>query len=100
MAVAAGLFGTGTLRGTGWRMWMPYAVFLVESAVLTAFMGASFGQLLARLAVVRFDGRALAWWQAVVRTLLKGAIIPAAVIGPDRRGLDDLALGTVVVTRR
>lgn len=100
LVVAAGLFGLGALRGHDWRMWMPYLVFFVESAVLTALVGGSFGQLLARVAVVRADGEPLEWWRAVVRTVLKCAVIPAVVIGAERRGLDDLALGTVVVSRR
>ena len=29
-----------------------------------------------------------------------GALVPAVVIGPDRRGINDLLLGSVVVNRR
>lgn len=100
MFVATGAFGTGVMRGHDWRIWMPYVVFFVESAVLTALVGGSFGQLLARVAVVRLDRQPLGWWRPVVRTALKCAILPALVMGGDRRGVDDLMLGTVVVNRR
>ena len=40
------------------------------------------------------------WWRSAVRTALKCLVIPAVIIGADRRGLDDLMLGTVVVNRR
>lgn len=102
MVVATGLFGAGVMRDPGWRAWMPMAVFFVERSVLTALASASFGQLLARIAVVRLNAGAIAptgWWRAVVRAALKCLVIPAVIIGADRRGLDDLMLGTVVVNR-
>ena len=100
MAVAAGLFGPGVVTGHDWRAWMTYAVFFVESSVLTVVTGASFGQLLARIGVVRLDRRPLEWWRSLVRTTFKCLVLPAVIVGADRRGLDDLMLGTVVVTRR
>lgn len=100
MAVAFLLFGMGALRGQDWRMWTPMAVYFVEASVLTAAMGGSFGQLLARIGVVRLDREPLRWWQAVVRTALKCLVIPMVLIGAERRGLNDLMLGTVVVNRR
>lgn len=36
-------------------MWMPMAVFFVESVLFTAMTGGSFGQIVARVAVVRLD---------------------------------------------
>ena len=100
MAVAFLLFGMGALRGQDWRLWTPMAVYFVEASVLTAVMGGSFGQLLARIGIVRLDGTAIRWWQAVVRTALKCLVIPMLLIGAERRGLNDLMLGTVVVNRR
>lgn len=100
MAVAFLLFGMGALRGQDWRMWTPMGVYFVEASALTAAMGGSFGQLLARIGVVRLDGGPLRWWQAVARTALKCLIIPMLLLGAERRGLNDLMLGTVVVNRR
>jgi uncharacterized RDD family membrane protein YckC len=100
MAVAGGLFGTGVLVGGGWRSWMILAVFFVESTVLSAVAGGSFGQLLCRIAVLRLDGRPLGFLRAAGRALMVCLALPALVIGPDRRGLHDLAVGTVVINRR
>ncbi len=100
MMVAVAMFGVGVLRESDWRAWMIMGVFFVQASVLTAFTGGSFGQLLARIAVIRLDGEPLMWWQAVLRTLMKCLVIPAVVIGAERRGLDDLVLGTAVVNRR
>lgn len=100
MIVAVGAFGVGVLRGHDWRQFMTMAVFFVESTVLTAVLGGSFGQLLARIAVARLDGQRPAWWQALVRTALKCMVVPALVIGAERRTMGDLLLGTVVVNRK
>jgi len=72
---------------------------VVQKAVLTWLTSASFGQLLARVAVVRLEGGPVGLWRAVVRALMVGVVVPAVVVGAERRGLDDLVLGTVVVNR-
>lgn len=100
MVVAVFLFGVGVLREGGWRAWMILAVYFVESAVLTALAGASFGQLIARIAVVRLDEQPLGWWRALARAAMICLVLPTVVIGAERRGLNDLVLGTVVVNRR
>lgn len=99
--VAMALFGAGVMRDPGWRAWMPMAVFFVEKTVLTAVTSASFGQLLARIAVVRLDSAGpVGWWRSAVRAAMKCLVLPAVVIGAERRALDDMVLGTVVVNRR
>ena len=100
MAVATGLFGSGVLTGSGWRAWMILTVFFVESAVLSALTGGSFGQLVTRIAVFRLDTQPLGFGRAVVRAALVCFVLPALVIGVDRRGLHDLAVNTVVINRR
>lgn len=100
MACATGAFGMAVVNGHGWQVWMTYVVFFVECTVLTALAGGSFGQILARIAVVRLNGEPIGWWRAAVRTFLKCLVVPAIVIGAERRALDDLVLGTVVVNRR
>lgn len=99
MLVAVGAFGITVMTGHDWRSWMILAVFFVQRAVLTTLVGGSFGQLLARIAVVRLDGEPVGWLGSVVRAAMKCLVIPAVVIGAERRGLDDLMLGTVVVNR-
>lgn len=100
MMVAVFAFGTGVLTGGGWRAWMVLAVYFVQSALLTTLTGSSFGQLLAGIGIVRLDGRRLDVGRAVARAALICVVLPTIVIGAERRALNDLVLGTVVVNRR
>lgn len=100
MAVAVGMFGTAVLTESGWRSFMILAVYFVQASVLTTLAGGSFGQLIARIGVVRADGEPLGLWRPTVRTALKCLVIPHVVIGAERRTLTDMLLGTVVVNRR
>jgi uncharacterized RDD family membrane protein YckC len=100
MAIAVGFFGSGVLTGGGWRAWMILAVFFVESAGLGAGVGGSFGQLICRIAIARLDRRPLGFARAVLRAFLVSLALPALVVGADRRGLQDLAAGTVMINRR
>ncbi len=100
MIVAVLLFGTGVLRDGGWRAWMVLATYFVQSAVLTALTGSSFGQLLARIVIVRLDGQQLGWGRAIARAAMISLVLPTVVIGAERRALNDLVLGTAVVNRR
>ncbi len=100
MVVAMGLFGTAVLTGSGWRTWMPMTVFFVEKALLTALTGSSFGQLITGVGVSTLSGRPIDPVRAVARTALVCVVVPAVIIGPDRRGLNDLLLNTVAVKKR
>ena len=100
MAIAVGFFGTGVLTGGGWRAWMILTVFFVQSSVLGWLAGGTFGQLVCRIAIVRVDRQPLGLARAVLRAALVCLVLPAMVISVDRRGLHDLAAGTVVVNRR
>ncbi|BBH15816.1 hypothetical protein Back2_01030 [Nocardioides baekrokdamisoli] len=74
--------------------------FVVESAILTATVGGSFGQIATRLRVVRVDGdrRPLDLVRAFARQILVALFVPPLVFRPDGRGLHDLAVGTATVT--
>jgi len=76
------------------------AVFIGESALLTALAGGSFGQLALRLRVVRSDGsgRPIDLLRAVVRQVLIALVIPPLVFRPDGRGLHDMVAGSATVT--
>ena len=100
MAVAVGLFGTGVLTGGGWRAWMILTVFFVQSTLLSWLAGGSFGQLLCHIAVYRLSRPPLGLVRAVLRAALVSLALPPLIIGPDRRGLQDFAAGTVVINRR
>lgn len=100
MVVAIAIFGTEVMTGAGWRSFMIMAVYFVQASVLTALAGGSFGQLIARIGIVRLEGRHIGWWRAIVRTAMKCLVLPAVVIGAERRAITDLLLGTVVINRK
>jgi uncharacterized RDD family membrane protein YckC len=100
MAVAGGLFGTAVLTGNDWRRFMILAIFFVESTLLSALAGGSFGQLVSKVGIARLDHRPLGFARAVVRAALVSLVIPALIVGPERRGLHDVLVGTVVIKRR
>jgi uncharacterized RDD family membrane protein YckC len=72
-------------------------VFAVEVTVFTWLIGASFGQRLLGLSVVRIDGQRLSFGRALLRTLLICLVIPAVVMDSYGRGLHDRAVGSVVI---
>lgn len=66
-------------------------LFILESAVLTAFAGGSFGQLLTRIRVVRYDQpTSVDLLRCVFRQILVALVIPPLVFRPDGRGLHDM----------
>jgi uncharacterized RDD family membrane protein YckC len=99
LLVAGGATGGAALSSQGWQAWVPMLVFLVEASVLTPLVGGSFGQVLARVAVVRLDGRPVSLLAAVVRTTLICLVVPPLIYNPDKRGLHDLLVGTLTVKR-
>jgi uncharacterized RDD family membrane protein YckC len=99
LLVAGAFAGHGVLESQDWRAWLPMIVFLVESGLLVALLGGSFGQLLARVAVVRVDRRPVSLLRALLRSLLVCLVVPPLVFNRDQRGLHDLATGTVAVRR-
>lgn len=74
--------------------------FLAELTLFTWLVGASFGQRLLGLAVVRLDGGG---GPGLVRAFLRSVqiclVVPAVIWDRDSRGLHDRSLGTVVVRR-
>jgi len=99
MGVAVAVFGTEVLTGSGWQAWMVLATFFVESTLLVTVASGSFGQLICRIAVVRLDTQPVGFPRAALRQALICLALPPLIIGPDRRGLQDLAATTVVVNR-
>jgi uncharacterized RDD family membrane protein YckC len=74
--------------------------YVVESAVLTALAGGSFGKLATRLRTVRVDGdtRPLDPLRSLARQIMIAVVVPPLIFRPDGRGLHDLAVGTATVT--
>lgn len=74
-------------------------VFVVESALFTALVGGSFGQVATRLRVVSIErGGNVDLLRALARQVLIALVIPPLVYRPDGRGLHDIAAGSAVVT--
>jgi uncharacterized RDD family membrane protein YckC len=87
----------GTTGGPG--SFFVLIVFVVESAILTATVGGSFGKMLTRLRVVRVaDGGRIDPLRSLARAVLVALVIPPLVYRPDRRGLHDVLAGSATVT--
>jgi uncharacterized RDD family membrane protein YckC len=73
--------------------------YVVESAVLTALAGGSFGKLATRLRTVRVDGdpRPLDLLRSFARQIMVAVVVPPLIFRPDGRGLHDMAAGTATV---
>ncbi len=74
-------------------------VFALESTLLTALAGGSFGKLTTRLRVVRDDGsgRPPDLLRCLLRAVLVCLVVPPLVYRPDGRGLHDMAVGSRTV---
>jgi uncharacterized RDD family membrane protein YckC len=89
------VFGTTGGPGSTYTL----LVFVVESALLTATVGGSFGKIATRLRVVRVDGGGnVDLLRSFAREVLVALVIPPLVFRPDRRGLHDLVAGSATVT--
>ena len=99
VVVVLGPAGWSENQGSGFYTLL---VFALESTVLTAVAGGSFGKLATRLRVVRNDGsgRPVDLLRSLLRQVLVCLVIPPLVFRPDGRGLHDLAAGSVTVTIR
>jgi uncharacterized RDD family membrane protein YckC len=75
-------------------------VFVLESALGTALVGGSFGQLATRLRVVPADGshHNVDPLRALARQVLIALVLPPLVYRADGRGLHDIAAGSATVT--
>lgn len=79
------------------QLWV-LVVYIVESAVLTATIGGSFGKMATRLRVVRVaDGGRVDLLRSFARSVLIALVIPPLVFRPDGRGLHDVLAGSATV---
>lgn len=73
------------------------ALFFVEVWILTALTGASLGQKIFGLRVVRFaDGSAISPMQALVRTVFLVLVVTAVTYDENGRGIHERISGTVL----
>lgn len=75
-------------------------VFASQVTILTALMGASFGQRIVGIGVRKLTGEPANVVQVALRTVLLCLVIPAAIWDRDGRGLHDKLLSSVVVRTR
>jgi uncharacterized RDD family membrane protein YckC len=98
--VIARLIFPGAEYGSAESAFATLAIFAVEVIVFTWLTGSSFGQRIIGIAVVGPGGQRLSLWRCVIRTLLICLVVPALVYDSKRRGLHDLAVGSIVLVRR
>ena len=75
-------------------------LFAAEVILFTWLMSASFGQRIMGISVVRLDGGRLSLWRIALRTVLVCCVIPALIYDSTGRGLQDRAVGSVVIRTR
>ncbi len=92
--VIAGAVSSGMSASA--QSWLVLEIFFIEILVLTAFIGASFGQQIMGIGVRSLDGGRLNVLGVILRTLLLIIVIPAVIYDRDGRGLHDKAVGGVV----
>lgn len=73
--------------------------FLTQLTVFTTLVGASFGQRLLGLVVVRLDGGAPGLLRAFARSVGVCLFVPPLIWDRDSRGLHDRVVGTVLLRR-
>lgn len=98
--IVARLILPGAPYGSGESALATLAVFAVEVIVFTWLTGSSFGQRVLGIVVVSINGGRLSAWRVIVRTLMICIVIPALVYDSKGRGLQDLAVGSIVLLRR
>lgn len=74
-------------------------LFFVLGVVSVSLFARTPGQSIMRMGVARLDkpGTRVAFWQALVRTLLTVFIFPPVIVDADGRGMHDRATGTAVI---
>lgn len=97
LAIAGALAGQLRWDPAAERSLAPILVLFIESSLLVGLLGTSLGHRLVGLRVARLDGRPVGIPAAMLRSFLLCLVIPPVVYDKDRRGLHDLAAGTVVV---
>jgi uncharacterized RDD family membrane protein YckC len=99
--VVVAVIGPGGWSESRWAGTYVLGVFALESAVLIAFAGGSFGQLATRMRVISVGAaRTVPLLPALIRQLLVCLVIPPLVFKPDGRGLHDMYARTQTVSLR
>lgn len=99
LLIVRGFFGPEALEGDA--SLAVVGVLVLENLLLIGTAGATLGQRLVGLRVERLNGGAPGPVRALVRAVLLGLALPALTMlwEEDRRGLHDIASGTLVTVR-
>jgi uncharacterized RDD family membrane protein YckC len=80
--------------------WPPVLVLIVLNTVGIGLFGQTPGMALARLRCISIvDGGAIGLAKAFLRAVLLALLVPAVIMGSDRRGLHDRAAGSWVIVK-
>jgi len=86
-----------TPKDSGLDQLMPLIIFFAEAFLLTALQGASAGQRILGMKIVRFrDGGPVTPLQALIRTVLLCLVVTAVTFDENGRGIHERASGTVL----
>lgn len=103
--VASSLVVLGVIGPGGWSEdprsgFYVLGVFVLQSWLLTAIAGGSFGKLATRMRVVRVDGSGGPpdLLRSLLRQVLVALVIPPLIFRADGRGVHDMAAGSATVT--
>lgn len=92
------VLGPGGWSDSAWSGLLTMGIFILETTLLTAFAGGSFGKLMTRLRTVRAaDGGYVDPLRSLLRAVLICLLVPPLVFRPDGRGLHDMIAGSVSV---
>lgn len=79
------------------NQWLVLGIFVVMHFALLWLFATTLGKLLFRIQVVQVGGAPVKLYQAAIRAVLLGLVIPIVVIDRDGRGLHDKLAGTVEI---
>lgn len=103
--LASSLVVLGVIGPGGWSEdprsgFYVLGVFVLQSWLLTAIAGGSFGKLATRMRVVRADGRGgpPSLLLSLVRQVLVALVIPPLIFRADGRGVHDMVARTATIT--
>lgn len=79
------------------NQWVVLAVFVVMHFASLWLFGTTLGKRVFRIQVVQVGGATIKLYQAAIRAVLLGLVIPVILIDRDGRGLHDKLAGTVQI---
>lgn len=79
------------------NQWVVLATFVVMHFALLWLFGTTLGKRVFRIQVVQVGGATIKLYQAAIRAVLLGLVIPVVLIDRDGRGLHDKLAGTVQI---